>query len=59
VLAGDLIIRIGDTPVASMAAMVATLRSYEPGDVVQVTVWRAGTEVGCTVELTSHLDLDA
>jgi putative serine protease PepD len=58
-LAGDLITRIGDTPVASMAAMVATLRSHEPGDVVQIIVWRAGTEVGCTVELTSHLDVDA
>lgn len=58
-LAGDLITRIDDTPVGSMAAMVATLRAHEPGDVVRITVWRDGAELDCTVELASYLDVDA
>jgi len=59
VIEGDLITRIDDQPVDSMAAMVATLRSYEPGDVVNILVERDGAEVGCTVALASHLDVGA
>jgi len=59
VLTDDLLIRLDEAPIISMASMVATLRSYEPGDVVNVVVWRDGVEVNCTVELESHLAVDA
>lgn len=59
VLTGDLITLIDDRAVDSMASMVATLRFYEPGDVVEIVVWRDDSEVTCTVELASHHDVDA
>jgi len=59
VLVGDLITLIDDRPVNSMASMVATLRSFDPGDVVNIVVWRDDGLVSCTVELASHLDVDA
>jgi putative serine protease PepD len=58
-IAGDLITTIDGRSVESMAAMVATLRSYEPGDLVDIVVWRDDREVNCTVELASHLDAEA
>lgn len=58
-LAGDLIVHMDDRAISSMAAMVATLRSHEPGDVVDIVVWRAGEEVALAVTLVSHLDADA
>lgn len=57
--AGDVIISIDGQAVESTAAMVATLRSHEPGDVVDIVVWRDGGEVSCNVELASHLDIEA
>lgn len=56
-IAGDLITVIDGQRVDSMASMVATLRSHEPGDVVEVIVLRDGGEVRCSVELASHLDV--
>lgn len=59
VLEGDLITTIDDRVVESTASMVATLRSYEPGNVVAVKVWRNGEEVDCSVELASNVGADA
>jgi putative serine protease PepD len=54
--AGDLIVEIDDTPIDSMEAMVAALRSHEPGDAVRVVVTRDGRPILCSVELGSALD---
>ena len=58
-VAGDLIVTIDGHTVESMAAMVATLRSYEPGDTVEIVVTRDDEPVNCTVQLASHLDVEA
>jgi putative serine protease PepD len=55
----DLITRIDDRVIDSMAAMVATLRSYEPGETVDITIWRDGREVDCDVELASLVEVAA
>jgi putative serine protease PepD len=55
----DLITRIDDRTIDSMAAMVATLRSYEPGETVDITIWRDGREVDCDVELASLVEVAA
>ena len=56
---GDVIVEIDGEPIDSMEAMVATLRSREPGDSVVVVVQRAGDLVNCPVELGSQLDATA
>jgi putative serine protease PepD len=58
-VADDLITGIDDRTIDSMAAMVATLRSYEPGETVDITIWRDGREVECDVELASHVEVAA
>jgi S1-C subfamily serine protease len=58
VLEGDVLVRIDDHDIDSMAAMVATLRSYEPGEVIALTLWRSDGEFGCLVALASSLDAD-
>lgn len=58
-VADDLITGIDDRTIDSMASMVATLRSYEPGETVDITIWRAGQEFDCDVELASHVDAAA
>ena len=55
---GDVIVAIEQHTVDDVSAMVATLRSYEPGDDVAVTVLRDGSEVICSVALASAVDDD-
>ncbi|WP_121256802.1 S1C family serine protease [Nocardioides ferulae] len=54
--AGDVIIRVDDTLITSADSLVATIRSYRPGDEVEVAYLR-GDEPEQTVTLT--LDSDA
>lgn len=42
--AGDIITRIGDYPVPDLQGMTTALRSYQPGDAVDVVIRRDGTE---------------
>ena len=53
---GDLITDIDGRTVDSTASMVATLRSYEPGETVDIGVWRDGQEVRVTVDLASLVE---
>ncbi|MDW3220873.1 MAG: PDZ domain-containing protein [Acidimicrobiales bacterium] len=53
---GDIVTAIGQNPVDSMEAMVASLRSYEPGTTVAIEVDRDGESITCVVELDSVLD---
>lgn len=55
---GDIVTAVGQHPVDSMEAMVASLRSYEPGATVAVAVDRNGESITCVVELDSVLDHD-
>jgi S1-C subfamily serine protease len=56
---GDVIIEIGGESIESVEAMVAILRSREPGDAVVVVVRRGGELVNCPVELGSQPDTAA
>lgn len=49
---GDRIIKIADKKIDSMMDFRPTLKDNKPGDVVEVTVLRDGTEVVLTVELS-------
>ena len=49
----DVIIEIAGRSIESMAQMVATLRGYEPGDLVEVLVERDSAVVSCLVELAA------
>ena len=51
--AGDVIIRVGDQPVASSDALVATIRGYRPGDKVELTYTRGGEQRTADVTLDS------
>ncbi len=51
--AGDVITKINDEPVAGTESLVATIRSFRPGDQVQVTWQRNGDEQQATVTLDS------
>lgn len=53
---GDVIVAIDDLPIDSVDAMVATLRTFEPGDAVAVLVMRDGETVTCPVALESADD---
>lgn len=46
---GDVIVRIDDEMVSSMAGVVAELRDRRPGEHIDMTVLREGREVGCRV----------
>ena len=58
-LPGDLIVDIGGHGIDDAASMVATLREHEPGETVDVVVWRDEEEITCRVALVSHLDVAA
>lgn len=58
-LPGDLIVDIGGHEIDGTASMVATLRTHEPGDTIDVVVWRDEEEITCRVALASHLDVAA
>ncbi|MCR6032402.1 PDZ domain-containing protein [Nocardioides sp. zg-579] len=51
--AGDVITAIDDTRINSADSLVATIRSYRPGDEVSVTFLRDGQEQTVTLELAS------
>lgn len=53
---GDLIVEIDGVPITSMESMVATLRSHEPGDQVEVVALRNGEPFECSVDLDSHVE---
>jgi S1-C subfamily serine protease len=42
IVAGDVITAVNDEPVASLDDMLTALEKRQPGDTVQLTVWRAG-----------------
>jgi S1-C subfamily serine protease len=42
IIAGDVITAVADKPVASLDDMLAALEERQPGETVQLTVWRAG-----------------
>lgn len=54
--AGDVIVRIDDAMVDSGDDLVATVRSYRPGDEVEVTYVRDGEEQTVTLTLGSDAD---
>jgi putative serine protease PepD len=49
--AGDVITKVGDTPVESADALVASIRSSKPGGKIQVTYLRNGKSTTVTVTL--------
>lgn len=51
IVAGDVVVRIGERRVAGMSDLVAVLRGYDPGDVVDVELRRAGELLTVTVTL--------
>ncbi len=53
VFPADVIVGIGDHDITSMAEMVSVLRTYEPGDAVEITVKRDGEHIACPVVLGS------
>lgn len=50
---GDVITRIDERPITSADALVASVRAYRPGDEVEVTYQRDGSESTTTLELGS------
>jgi putative serine protease PepD len=54
--AGDVITRVDDTLISGSDSLVATIRSYRPGDQVQVTWVRDGEEQTETLELGSDAE---
>ena len=53
---GDVITKIDDIHVTGSDSLVATIRSYRPGDEVEVTFERDGEEQTATLELDSDAD---
>lgn len=53
---GDIITKLDDTHITDADALVATIRSYRPGDEVTVTYLRDGEERTATVALDSDAD---
>jgi putative serine protease PepD len=51
--AGDVVTKVGDHRITGADSLVATVRSYRPGDEVQVTFTRDGGEQTVTLELDS------
>jgi hypothetical protein len=47
----DIIVQIGDTPVADLQGMTNALRAHQPGDVVEIRILRDGVEQKVTVTL--------
>ncbi len=50
---GDIIVKVGDTKVASASDLIIAVRSHNPGDTVSVTFNRSGTEQTVDVVLGS------
>ncbi len=50
---GDIITKIDDTPITSADSLVATVRSYRPGDEVTVTYLRGGNTDTAKLKLDS------
>ena len=48
---GDVIVQVGDTPTAGSDAVIAAIRTHQPGDRVPVTVLRNGARKTLTVTL--------
>ncbi len=53
---GDIVTKIDDTLITSADSLVATVRSYRPGDTVTVTYTRSGSEQTVTLTLDSDAD---
>jgi len=53
---GDVITAVDDAPVDSSSSLVATIRSYRPGDEVEVTYERNGEEATTTLTLESDAE---
>jgi S1-C subfamily serine protease len=53
IVAGDVITAINDEPVASLDDMLTALEKRQPGDTVQLSVWRAGKARKLAVVLAS------
>jgi putative serine protease PepD len=51
--AGDVVTKVGDKPVESADALVATIRSSQPGGTIQLTYLRGGSSSTVTVKLGS------
>ena len=49
--AGDIIIWVETQQITSLNSLTRALRSYKPGDTVEVTVWREGRNVKLTLTL--------
>jgi len=47
----DIIVQIGDAPVADLQSMTNALRAHQPGDVVEIRILRDGVEQKVTVTL--------
>jgi putative serine protease PepD len=56
---GDVITKIDDRMISSADGLVATIRSYRPGDDVEVTYVRDGESATTTLTLDSDADQDA
>ncbi|MDP2772601.1 MAG: trypsin-like peptidase domain-containing protein [Nocardioides sp.] len=56
---GDVITRVDDRMISSADGLVATIRSYRPGDEVEVTYVRDGESATTTLTLDSDDDQDA
>jgi putative serine protease PepD len=50
---GDIVTRIGDRPVTDAETLIAAVRSYRPGDDVELTVVRDGETLTLPVTLGS------
>jgi putative serine protease PepD len=53
---GDVITRINDTRITDAESLIATVRSYRPGDTVTVTFVRDGDESSATLTLDADSD---
>ena len=53
---GDVVTKVDDTLITSADSLVATVRSYRPGDKVTVTYTRSGAEHTVTLTLDSDAD---
>ncbi len=54
----DVITRVDDTLITGSDSLVATIRSYRPGDEIEVTWVRDGEEQTATLELGTDADVD-
>lgn len=55
---GDIITAVDGNPISSSDALVATIRSYQPGDTIKITLTRDDDQKTVDVKLGSDLDKD-